>query len=78
MGPKKKKKMNNEHSISECIIHFEECKPTKLIKLNDERMEKINMISVKRQSQPAGSKQRFNNICHQIPEPLTKDHGYHR
>ena len=74
MGPKKKKKKDAQ----QCIIHFSECKESNIVELNEVRKNKIEAIAMKRQSEPPGSKHRYNEICLQVPKSFSKGLGYHR
>ena len=69
MAPKKKrKKSDNINLEAACIIHFPECKDSKTVSINEEKFEKVKQVAELRQAQPAGSSNRFNQICQQIPE----------
>ena len=87
MLPKKRKRKESGTTKEKekiCIIHFHDCShESPFVYMNageksNERFQKLRKIAEDRQRQPASSVYRLTEICRQIPENYTEEHGYHR
>ena len=79
MPSKKKKDKKEEQDKSHvCIIHFPQFKQQKVQCLNQKTFDKIKHIADLRKSLSPGSKEKFTDVCNNIPEQFEMNQGYHR
>lgn len=83
MEPRKKRKLENKDTPSQCIIHASDVTVDEFTFISNtkdphQRFTRIREIKQLRQSQPLGSPNRKDDICNQIPEEYHEGLGYHR
>ena len=68
LAKKKKDKKEEKDKSHVYIIHFPQFKQQKVQCLNQKTFDKIKHVADLRQSLSRGSKEKFTDVCHNIPE----------